>query len=290
MRRTTAYRPAGFTLIELLVVISIIALLIGLLLPALGAARAAGRNVACLSNIKQMGIGLYVYSEENKGSLPYGLSGGEDGVFQPTNGDNSDWGLDILNVMNGTSLKTWEEEGQAGGIQAGTSNLFACPAALAQIDDENRTRQYAAHPLLMPQIVTPDLFTFNQTGATNFLKPARVETIRNATTQFMVTDVNQNTTDGNNGEAILNKANFAGGGTSDSPYLRAGVAGFNYAAKSDMGTNEDRITNEPIGQIRFRHPGNNANFLFVDGHGGSLGNYKDKFSHNLESETLYVQF
>lgn len=61
-------KPA-FTLIELLVVISIIALLIGVLLPALGAARAAARSTACMSNQRQLGIAARMYMDEHRGGM-----------------------------------------------------------------------------------------------------------------------------------------------------------------------------------------------------------------------------
>jgi prepilin-type N-terminal cleavage/methylation domain-containing protein/prepilin-type processing-associated H-X9-DG protein len=65
---STFQQKRGFTLIELLVVISIIALLIGILLPALASARTAARNVKDQTQLKQMGIAMEVYHNTYKGS------------------------------------------------------------------------------------------------------------------------------------------------------------------------------------------------------------------------------
>jgi len=64
-----AFRRNDFTLVELLVVVAIIAILTGLLLPALGKAKEAGRAILCVSNLKQLGVGWFSYIDDANDAL-----------------------------------------------------------------------------------------------------------------------------------------------------------------------------------------------------------------------------
>src|ERR1035437_8222075 len=81
----------GFTLVELLVVITIIAILIGLLIPAIGAVQENGRQMTCFNNQKQLGLAIMEY-DNAKRHLPY--------VLSKTGTMTIDWAISLFPYMD----------------------------------------------------------------------------------------------------------------------------------------------------------------------------------------------
>lgn len=127
---TPTHRHHGFTLIELLVVISIIALLIAILLPVLSASRESARSIACLSNLRQQGIGFLSYATEHDDRLPYHRA-------TTTGGDSwrrlvAERALDLQFANAAAVAAASMEDGPYFG-------LFYCPTAIARHDFEGNT-------------------------------------------------------------------------------------------------------------------------------------------------------
>jgi prepilin-type N-terminal cleavage/methylation domain-containing protein len=111
--------PRGFTLIELLVVIAIIAILAGMLLPALSKAKMKAGATKCLSNLKQIGLGALVYASDNDDAVPYAFIltvGGQNWSFD-----------DLLHKYTGGSKDLSALTG--GNVPVAESlRVFECPA------------------------------------------------------------------------------------------------------------------------------------------------------------------
>lgn len=121
----------AFTLIELLVVISIVSLLIAILLPALAGARVAAQQVACLSNIRQLGIGIKVYLQDYKDHLPvqYPMPGNTPSNYlrhkDVVHNGSRIVGLGLLEEYNNMTRDVFRCPGRAEHGKVGGSVVFA---------------------------------------------------------------------------------------------------------------------------------------------------------------------
>ncbi|QDU33606.1 hypothetical protein KS4_16580 [Poriferisphaera corsica] len=179
----------AFTLIELLVVISIIALLIGILLPALGAARDSAKNILCSSNLRQIGIAMNGYTVENDGFLPW--SGDPVGHF---------WPPVLLEYMEGSEDRYWDADTNAA--HSGTVAAYQCPS-MPYENTHFREVSYGANQAVLHHgrrnfpIQLPG--TELQGSSYRWLSPRKIESIRRASENIAMSDSNQMLTDSKGG-------------------------------------------------------------------------------------------
>ena len=135
-----AFRFRAFTLIELLVVIAIIAVLVALLLPALSRAREKARSVACKNHLRQIGLGLQMYVQDN-GCYPSVIEGGSKAFWcdklypnYPVSWTNTSWNCPTYIAKNGIISRRLFITNSAGTIYSHRAISYAYNFMGASVD------------------------------------------------------------------------------------------------------------------------------------------------------------
>ena len=168
-------RP-GFTLIELLVVISIIALLVAILMPALNRAMEGGKRAMCLANLRSLSQIMYMYSSDNEGRVPSGNTQGPQAWVDHT-------GLTYYNVDNDPVMEKQIKEAIRRGLlwpYCGDSvEFFQCPTS----------RPGSGRSFSIPDQFAYDLpGLLNTSGAHPSMLVKKLENVRNPSGRMLFID------------------------------------------------------------------------------------------------------
>ncbi len=294
----------------MLVVIGIIALLISILLPTLSSARRSANNVACLSNLRQIGTGLVMYANDSEGNrLPYGYWDGTPTGNSTIDGDKeTSWALLTLNYLDESGAETFLES--KDGTATLTRDAFSCASAAAPV---NGIAQYAVHPRIMPAV---DYSVDETPSPDDYREPYKLAQIDDPAGTLLVADSTlalenngaQNVASGTLYALDWTEPSFYGLFQAGGPYLLEPIADqtpgfFDRNLAGSTNTDVAAAPGFDWGNLRFRHgsggargdfKGSACNILWVDGHAttqkaaGELVGFPDYIDTGMSRRTVYL--
>jgi prepilin-type N-terminal cleavage/methylation domain-containing protein/prepilin-type processing-associated H-X9-DG protein len=244
-------RGAGFTLVELLVVIGIIAVLIGILMPALIAARKAANTTQCGSNMRQIGNAMRMYLDQNKGKFPKKHTNGgvwrdpANGAMLPEYDGRAYWAIVYLPFLLKSTGDYDTQVANGAGATAGLAwarSLWQCPGYTVTDLDPGYSENY-----ISDQTAT--------LGLNDFITGRNTATVRNASEFILCHDAWEHLLEGNDGGDWL------------MAYSVIGIPG-GYGLKKESG-NLLQYMSKPYARVMrdayYRHK-RQSQVLWLDGH------------------------